>query len=85
MNEEQAITRVINVLTDHNLRQTKDYIFKHISHGCFNIALCPHRYALLDVGYFYDHIPDIKVFKIQQKKEYVHILIKIKIRGDKCD
>ena len=81
MNEKQAIDRVMNVLTDHNLRQGKDYIFKQMSHGCFNIALCPHRYAVIDVHYFYDNIPDIKVFKIQQKKDYVNILIRIKLRG----
>ena len=81
MDEKQAIDRVINILTDHNLTQTKDYIFKHVSHGCFNIILCPHRYALIDVQYFYDNLPDIKIFKIQQKNEHVHILIKIKIRG----
>ena len=82
MNEKQAIDRVINVLTEHNLRQTSDYIFKKMHHGCFNIAICPHRYAVIDVQYFYDRIPDIKVFKIQQKGDYMNLIIKVKIRGD---
>lgn len=81
MDEKQAIDRVMNVLTEHNLRQGTDYIFRHMSHGCFNIALCPHRYAVLDIEYFYDNIPDIKIFKIQQKKDYVNIILKIKLRG----
>ena len=51
-------------------------------HGCFNIAICPHRYAVIDVQYFYDRIPDIKVFKIQQKGDYMNLIIKVKIRGD---
>ena len=82
MNEKQAIDRVINVLTEHNLRQRSDYVFRHMKYGCFNIALCPHRYAVLDIQYFYDNIPDIKVFKIQQKGDYMNIIIKIKIRGE---
>lgn len=81
MDEKQAIDRIINVLTDHNLYLEKDYIFKHASHGCFNISICPHRYALIDILYFYDNIPDIKAFQIQQKGDYINILIKIKIRG----
>ena len=80
LNEKQAIDRVVNCLTDHNLRQGKDYMLRHISHGCFNIALCPHSYAVIDIQYFYDNIPDIKVFKIQQKREYVNIHIKVKLR-----
>lgn len=85
MNEKESIDAVINCLTDHNLIHKKDYIFKHISDGCFNIRLCPHRYALIDVVYFYKNIPDIKIFKIQQKGEYINILIKVKLRGDFCD
>lgn len=81
MNEKQAIDRVINVLTDHNLREGQDYFFKKMEHGCFNIVICPHRYAVLDIQYFYDNIPDIKIFKIQQKRDYMNILIKIKLRG----
>lgn len=81
MNEKQIFDRVMNVLTDHNLRQGEDFILKKASHGCFNIALCPHRYAVIDVQYFYDNIPDIKIFKMQQKREYVNLLIKVKIRG----
>ena len=70
----------MNVMTDHNLRQGSDFIFKKASHGCFNIALCPHRYAVLDIQYIYDNIPDIVVFKIQQKKDYINIIIKIRLR-----
>ena len=82
MNEEQAITKVINVLTDHNLRQGIDYRFNHISKGCFNISICPRRNAVLDIEYFYNNIPDIRVFKIQQKGDYMSVLIKVRLRGD---
>ena len=56
MDEKQAIDKVMNVLTDHNMRQGNDYVFKKMSHGCFNIAICPHRYAVLDIQYIYDNI-----------------------------
>lgn len=82
MNEKEALDAVINCLTDCNLRQTKDYIIKIARNGCFNIALCPHRYAVLDIQYFYDNIPDIIVFKLKQKRDYVNIVIKIRLRGD---
>lgn len=82
MDEKQAIDKVMNVLTDHNMRQGNDYVFKTMSHGCFNIAICPHRYAVLDIQYIYDNIPDIKVFKIQQKRDYMNLILKIKLRGD---
>lgn len=81
MNEEQAITKVINVLTEHNLRQGTDYRLNHITNGCFHISLCPKRNAVLDIEYFYDNIPDIKVFKIQQKGDYMNISIKVRLRS----
>ena len=73
---------IINCLNDCNLRQTRDYILMSASHGCFNIALCPHRFAVIDIQYFYDNIPDIVVFRLKQKKEYVNIVIKVRLRGD---
>lgn len=82
MDEKQAIDRVMNVLTDHNMIQGNDYVFKKMNHGCFNIAICPHRYAVLDIQYIYDNIPDIKVLKIQQKGDYMNLILKIKLRGD---
>lgn len=85
MDEREALDKLINVLTEHNLVLGKDYVFKNATHGCFNIAICPHRYAVIDFLYFYDNVPDIKVFKAQQKGDYINLLIKIKIRSDKCD
>lgn len=81
MNEKEALDAIINCLTDCNLRQTKDYIMEISKHGCFYIFLCPHRYAVLDIQYFYDNIPDIIAFKIKQKRDYVSIVIKIRFRN----
>lgn len=83
MNEAQALDKVINCLTDFNLVAPKDYIIKHYKNGCFNIRLCPHRYAVFDVQYFYNSVPGIKVFRFKQKKDVVELNIKIKIRDDK--
>ena len=82
MDEKRAFDKLMNVLQEHNLRHGTDFIFKTASHGCFNIMLCPHSYAVLDIEYFYDNIPDIVVFKIQQKREFINIIIKIRIRGE---
>lgn len=82
MNEKEAIDAVMNCLIDCNLRHPKDYVMEIARHGCFHIMLCPHRYAVLDIQYFYDNIPDIIAFKIKQKKNYVSIILKIRIRGD---
>ena len=83
MNEEQSITRIQNILMGHNLRQPQDYIFNHVENGCFNISICPHRYAVIDIEYFYNNLPDIKAFKIQQKGKYMNLLIKVKLRDEK--
>ena len=83
MNEEQSITKIQKILMEHNLRQPRDYIFNHVENGCFNISICPHRYAVIDIEYFYNNLQDIKVFKIQQKGKYINLLIKVKLREEK--
>lgn len=85
MNEAQAFDKVINCLTDFNLRQPKDYIIKYYKNGCFVIRLCPHRYSVIDVQYFYDNVPDIKIFRFKQKRDIVELNIKVKIRDGKYD
>lgn len=65
LNEKQAFDKLINCLTDHNLVQSKDYYFRDTNHGCFNVVFCPKRCVYLDVAYFYEMIPDIRVFKIK--------------------
>ena len=78
MNEEQAITKVINVLTDHNLRQGIDYRFNHISKGCFNISICPRRNAALDIEYFYEMRDNMKKIGLHLLKWYgisIYILL----------
>lgn len=85
MNEAQAFDKVINCLTDFNLRSPKDYTIKYYKNGHFHIRLCPHRYAVFDIQYFYDNVPDIKIFRFKQKYNIIDIHIKIKIRdGKKC-
>ena len=69
MDEKCAFDKVINVLTDHNLRLTKDYFIDTYSKGCFYIRFCSRSYVVLDVEYFYEMIPDITIFKIKQRNE----------------
>ena len=80
MDEKQILDKIQNVLIDHNLRQPRDYVITSYNKGCCLITLCPHRYAILDIQYFYDMIPDIKVFRIKQKRDVVEINIKVKMR-----
>ena len=80
MNEKQAFDRVINVLTEHNLYQTQDYIIERYHNGCFTIRICPHRFAVLDIQYIYSRIPDIKIFKVKQSKNIMTIILKIRLR-----
>lgn len=81
MNEKEIFDRVINVLTENNLRQGEDYIILHYHKGCFTIRLCPRRYAVLDIHYIYDRIPDIKVCKIKHQRDMMTLILKVKIRG----
>lgn len=83
MREDQAIKKVIDVLSDHNLGQGTDYRLNHIENGCFDITICPRISAILDIEYFYNNIPDIKIFRIQQKDNYMSILLKVRLR-DEC-
>lgn len=80
MNEREVFDKLINVLVDNNLKLGRDYIIKEYHHGCFTIHFCPRRYAVLDIQYIYDQIPDIKVFRIKQFRDEMVAVIKIKIR-----
>lgn len=82
LDEKQAFDRVINVLTEHNYRLSKDYIIKHYNDGCFYIEFCPRQFVILDVEYFYERIPDIVVFKIFNKHGVMNLNIKIRLRRE---
>lgn len=81
MDEKEIFDRVVNVLTENNLRQGQDYIIVKYKRGCFTIRICPRRYAVLDIHYIYDRIPDIKMFKIKQNENQLEVVLKVKIRG----
>lgn len=80
MDEKCAFDKVINVLTDHNLRQTRDYVIENYSRGCFYIRFCPRRYVVLDIEYFYEMIPDISVFKIKHSGDMMYLNLKVRLR-----
>lgn len=80
MNERCAFDKVINMLTEHNLRLSKDYIIEHYSKGCFYIRFCPRSYVVLDIEYFYEMIPDITVFKVKHYGKSMYLNIKIRLR-----
>ena len=77
MNEVEIFNRVIDVLGENNLRQGEDYIISRYNHGCFKIHICPRRYAVLDIHYFYERLPDIKIFKIKQYRDRITIVLKV--------
>lgn len=79
--EKKAFDKVINVLTEHNLVHTKDYIVQNYNEGCFYIRFCKKRYVVLNVQYFYERIPDITIFKIKHSSDGTMFLnIKVRIR-----
>lgn len=79
--EKKVFDRLINVLTEHNLRQSQDYIIEHYNQGCFYIRFCSKKTFVLDVDYFYERIPDIIIFKIKHGSDGIMFLnIKIRIR-----
>lgn len=80
MDEKCAFDKVVNVLTDHNLRQTKDYVIENYNKGCFYIRFCARRYIVLDIEYFYEMIPDISIFKIKYDAGIMYLNIKIRLR-----
>lgn len=80
MNEKEIFDKVINVLQENNLRQSRDYLISSYHEGCFHIHICPRRYATLDIHYIYKEIPDIKVFKVKQIKNEMILVLKVKIR-----
>ena len=80
MDEKSAFSHVINVLTDHNLRQSRDYVIESYNKGCFLIRFCPKRFYLLDIQYFYEMIPDIVIFKIKRSHDVFYLNIKIRLR-----
>lgn len=80
MDERCAFDKLINVLTEHNLRQTKDYVIENYSKGCFYIRFCPYRYIVLDIEYFYEMIPDISIFKIKYDAGTMYLNVKIRLR-----
>lgn len=79
--EKKVFDRLINVLTEHNLRMSKDYTIEHYNKGCFYIRFCPRRHVMLDIEYFYERIPDITVFKVKHGSDgMLFINVKIRIR-----
>ena len=79
--EKKVFDRLINVLTEHNLRQSRDYFIEHYNNGCFYIRFCSKQTFILDIEYFYERIPDITIFKIKYGSDGVMFLnIKIRIR-----
>ena len=80
MNEKQAFDKVINILTEHNLTLSRDYVIKNYNNGCFYIQFCEKQFILLDVMYFYEMIPDITIFKIKYSNKQMFLNIKIRLR-----
>ena len=78
--EKCAFDKVINVLTDHNLVQTKDYVIKNYNKGCFYIRFCPKQHTVLDIEYFYEMIPNISIFKIKYDYGIMYLNLKIRLR-----
>lgn len=80
MDEKKAFDYIHNMLTDFNLVHRRDYLIKYHGNGCFVIGICPNTCTVFDIGYFYDHVPDIKVFKVKKCGKYLKLHIKLKIR-----
>lgn len=79
--EKKVFNQLISVLTEHNLKQSRDYVIEHYSHGCFYIRFCSKKVFLLDIDYFYECIPDIIIFKIKHSSDGIMFMhIKIRIR-----
>lgn len=80
MDEAEIFNSVINTLTEHNIRQN-EYLIKYDGSGGFEIQFCPKRNVMvLDIMYFLNNIPDIKVFKVKTVGNRTYLVLKIKIR-----
>ena len=80
INEAEAFDSVINTLSEHNIRQN-EYLIKYNGEGGFEIKFCPKRNVMvLDIMYFLENIPDIKVFKLKTVGDRTYLILKIKIR-----
>lgn len=78
--EKKAFDKIINCLTDHNLRLTIDYTIEHYNDGCFLIKFCPRRSFMLDIEYFYEMVPNITIFKVGYSGGVMKLNIKVRLR-----
>lgn len=78
--EKEVINKLINCFIDQGIVQSQDFIIEEYNHGCFMVRFCPRRNVVLDIHYFYEMIPDIKIFKLEHNHGIMKMYIKIKIR-----